>query len=741
MSDEIMSNYTPRAQKVLELARKEADRFNHNFVATEHVLLGLIKLGQGTAVNVLQKMGLDLDTVRLEVEKQVGTGPDQKVTGRVPLTPRVKKVLNLASKEAKALNHTYVGTEHILLGILREGDGVAALVLKNLDVDIDQTRQEILEELDPSYSGEGSSIRESGQPRDEKRGTVKTPALNAFGRDLTGDAQKGVFDHIVGDEADIQRIFGVLCRHTRSNPVVVGSPGVGKTSLVYGLARAIVHRHCPLDFADKRIVLLDIALLYAGTKYRGQMEERIKAVLDEVRRAKNVVLVIEDLATLVNDEGQSAVFNIMRPEFSRGEVQCIFTAQEDDFQAVLKENRWLEPLVQPVLVESKATERTLEILKQTIHKYEQAYRVTFAPDALPLAVELSDLYFPERRQPANALGLIDEAGSRVYMQASAPPAQYHELERQVQQVRQSKEDAIRQQDYEGAFALRDQEKKLKEELDQVLAKWREASEHNRVPVDGKAICRIVSELTGVAEEKVWKREGAPPRGGETELSDALLRVPKFEQLQTESVLHGYGVEIERGTGFVLLPHTDQFRGIFEYAIKPAMEASGILVKKAEDIYQPGSILAQVWERIRKAEVIVADLSGKNANVIYELGLCYSIQRCPILLVRDPAELPFNLRNLRYIEYKDSAEGTADLKRRLTATIEEFLAAVRIVEMHAAPSQDSLVRSETKDGNKVRKKPRRSLEAVMEKQNILLSHVQAQQQQQLAQAVRQSYPII
>ena len=669
-----LSNFTPRAQQVLALARKEADTLNHNFVGTEHLLLGLIKLGQGVAVNVLQKLGLDLETVRLEVKKQVGTGPDQKVTGPVPYTPGVKEALSLAAKEAKTLGHTYVGTEHILLSLLREGDAGAGRILKNLDVDTEQTRQEILKELDPNYAAEESPARPPGLSP-----SIKTPALKAFGRDLTEDARKGVFDHIVGHDSDIQRVFRVLCRHTKPNPVVVGPSGVGKTSLVYGVANAIASHRCPVDFSDKRIILLDVALLYAGTKYRGQMEERIKAVLDEVRRVKNVLLFIEDLAMLVREESQSAVFNIMRPEFSRGEVQCIFTAQEDDFQAALQENRWLEPLIQPVQVESPAKDVTLEILRHTVHKYEDAYRVAFTAEALQLAVELSDLYFPQKRQPANALGLIDEAGSRAYMEASVLPSEYYELEERIQEIRKSKEEQIRSQNFDRAVALREEEKKLKDELSQFLANWRHKSGQTRVAIDERAICRIVSELTGIGEEKVRKREAVPQSNPDGELAEMLLQVPKFEQLQTESVLHGHGVDIERGTGFVLLPHTDQFRGVFEYAIKPAMEANGILVKKAEDIYQPGSILAQVWERIRKAEVIVADLSGKNANVIYELGLCYGIQRCPILLVRDPAELPFNLRNLRYIEYEDSAEGTENLKRRLTATIEEFLAAVRTRE--------------------------------------------------------------
>src|SRR5436190_8974506 len=337
MSDEAMNNFTPRAQQVLAHAGKEADRFNDNFVGTEHLLLGLIKLGQGVAVNVLQKMGLDLETVRMEVEKQVGTGPDQKMIGNIPYTPRVKKVLSLAAKEAKNLNHTYVGTEHILLGLLREGDGVAARVLKNMDVDIEQTRQEILKELDPNFnSGEEAPANEGGGggaggeqgkagPGD-KKGEVKTPALKAFGRDLTEIARKGEMDPVIGRKNEIERVIQILCRRTKNNPVLLGEAGVGKTAIVEGLAQEIAGGNVPELLREKRVITLDLALMVAGTKYRGQFEERIKAVMDEIRRSKNIILFIDELHTIVgagSAEGAMDASNIFKPALSRGELQCV----------------------------------------------------------------------------------------------------------------------------------------------------------------------------------------------------------------------------------------------------------------------------------------------------------------------------------------------------------------------------------------------------------------------------------
>src|SRR5438874_2140799 len=322
-----MNNFTPRAQQVLALARKEADRFNHNYVGTEHLLLGLIKLGQGVAVNVLQKMGLDLETVRMEVEKQVGSGPETKMVGNVPYTPRVKKVLALAGKEAKALNHSYVGTEHILLGLLREGEGVAARVLKNLEVDIERTRNEILKELDPNFTppeGEQDSPQEPPQSGSKKDG--KTPALRAFGRDLTELARKGDMDPVIGRVNEIERVVQILCRRTKNNPVLIGEAGVGKTAIVEGLAQEIAAGNVPELLRDKRVITLDLALMVAGTKYRGQFEERIKAVMDEIRRSKNIILFIDELHTIVgagSAEGTMDASNIIKPALSRGEMQCI----------------------------------------------------------------------------------------------------------------------------------------------------------------------------------------------------------------------------------------------------------------------------------------------------------------------------------------------------------------------------------------------------------------------------------
>src|SRR6187549_161526 len=413
MSDEAMNNFTPRAQQVLALARKEADRFNHNFVGTEHLLLGLIKLGQGVAVNVLQKMGLDLETVRMEVEKQVGTGPDQKMIGNIPYTPRVKKVLALAAKEAKALNHTYVGTEHILLGLLREGDGVAARVLKNLDVDIEQTRQEILKELDPNFTSQEDAPAENAggggggsSEKSEKKGEVKTPALKAFGRDLTEIARKGEKDPVIGRQNEIERVIQILCRRTKNNPVLLGEAGVGKTAIVEGLAQEIAKGNVPELLLQKRVITLDLALMVAGTKYRGQFEERIKAVMDEIRRSKNVILFIDELHTIVgagSAEGAMDASNIIKPALSRGEMQCIGATTLNEYRKYIEKDAALERRFQSVMVEPPSPTQTLEILKGLRERYEKHHNVQITDGALELAVELSTRYITNRFHPDKAI--------------------------------------------------------------------------------------------------------------------------------------------------------------------------------------------------------------------------------------------------------------------------------------------------------------------------------------------------
>ncbi len=510
MSDESLNNFTPRAQQVLALARKEADRLNHNFLGTEHLLLGLIKLGQGVAVNVLQRLGLDMETVRLEVEKKVGTGPDQKVIGNIPYTPRVKKVLSLAAKEAKALNHTYVGTEHILLGLLREGDGVAARVLKDLDIDIEQARQEVLKELDPNYSaGEEQPQPEGSEKVPDKKGDVKTPALKAFGRDLTEIARKGEMDPVIGRQNEIERVIQILCRRTKNNPVLLGEAGVGKTAIVEGLAQEIAHGNVPELLRDKRVITLDLALMVAGTKYRGQFEERIKAVMDEIRRAKNVLLFIDELHTIVgagSAEGTMDASNIIKPALSRGEMQCIGATTLNEYRKYIEKDAALERRFQTVKVEAPSIDEAVQILKGLRPKYEEHHKAEITDGAIDAAVKLSDRYISGRFLPDKAIDVMDEAGSRGRIKSMTRPPDVKHIESEIEAIKARKERAIKEQDFEGAASMRDEEKHAKENLESILSAWRTSRDEKRVVIDEDDILQVVAKWTGIPLRRMEQDE-------------------------------------------------------------------------------------------------------------------------------------------------------------------------------------------------------------------------------------------
>ncbi|MFK7851576.1 MAG: ATP-dependent Clp protease ATP-binding subunit [Akkermansiaceae bacterium] len=520
-----MNNFTPRAQQVLALARKEADRFNHAYVGTEHLLLGLIKLGQGVAVNVLERMGLELDTVRMEVEKEVGSGPPQKSTGNIPYTPRVKKVLALANKEAKALNHSYVGTEHLLLGLLREGEGVAARVLKRLDVDIQRTRNEILAEIDPNFSpddmeegdedDELAAFEEENESQMESSGGVagdgktKTPALKAFGRDLTKLAKEGELDPVIGREDEIERVIQILCRRTKNNPVLIGEAGVGKTAIVEGLAQEIVTGNVPELLRDKRVITLDLALMVAGTKYRGQFEERIKAVMDEIRKVKNVLLFIDELHTIVgagSAEGAMDASNIIKPALSRSELQCIGATTLNEYRKYIEKDSALERRFQQVKVDEPSVDDAILILQGLQEKYESHHKADFTPEAVEASVKLTSRYLTSRYLPDKAIDVLDEAGACARIGTMTRPPSIKEAEVQIEEINKDKVAAIAEQDFEKAAALRDDEKNAKKELEETLKEWRASSEEKIVVVDDEDIMAVVSKWTGVPLQRMEQKE-------------------------------------------------------------------------------------------------------------------------------------------------------------------------------------------------------------------------------------------
>ncbi|OUX36716.1 MAG: NDP-hexose 4-ketoreductase [Kiritimatiellaceae bacterium TMED266] len=515
-----MDNFTPRAQQVLQLARKEADRFNHGYVGTEHVLLGLIALGHGVAVNALQSVGIELDSVRMEVEKAVGTGPETKTIGSIPFTPRAKKVLALSASEARNLGHSYVGTEHILLGLLREGEGIAARVLENLGVDLDEIRYEIMKTLDPEYDTEGDEDFESepeeslagGEaPAQPTKGKSKTPALNSFGRDLNKIASSGKLDPVIGRSSEIERVIQILCRRTKNNPVLLGEAGVGKTAIAEGLAQCIVSGDVPDLLIDKKVITLDLALMVAGTKYRGQFEERIKAVMDEIRKEKNIILFLDELHTIVgagSAEGTMDAANIIKPALSRGELQCIGATTLKEYRKHIEKDAALERRFQTVTVNEPTVEVAVEIMKGLRKKYEEHHHAIFTDDALQAAVDCSVRYLPDRFLPDKAIDLIDEAGARARIGSMKRPLEFKQLEESASEFEHLKNEAIQDQKFEDAANFRDKERQSREKLESLLENWRKEQDENRSVVDDDDIMEVVSKWTGIPVMKMGEKEMA-----------------------------------------------------------------------------------------------------------------------------------------------------------------------------------------------------------------------------------------
>ena len=503
----MFNRFTERARKVIILAKEEAKRFNHDYIGTEHILLGLIREGEGVASAVLQNMGLSLDKIRLEIEKLVQPGPATVVSGDIPFTPRAKRVIELSMEEARQLGHNYIGTEHLLLGLLREGEGVAAQALLGLGLDLNKVRSQILELLGQGIPGAAAANPGAAGPGAKVKG--KTPALDAFGRDLTILARDGKLDPVVGRKNEIERVIQILSRRTKNNPVLLGEAGVGKTAIVEGLAQQIVAGNIPEVLKDKRIVIIDLALMVAGTKYRGQFEERIKAVMEEIKRSENIVMFIDELHTLVGAggaEGAIDASNILKPALSRGEAQCIGATTLDEYRKYIEKDAALERRFQTIMVEPPSVKETIEILKGLRDKYEAHHKVKFTDEALEEAAKLSDRYITGRYLPDKAVDLIDESGARARLSALTAPPDLKEMENKIGQIRKEKEAAIKSQDFEKAAHFRDQEREAKSGLQKMKDNWKKKKIEATPTVTGEDIAQIVSKWTGVPVSKLEEKE-------------------------------------------------------------------------------------------------------------------------------------------------------------------------------------------------------------------------------------------
>lgn len=496
----MFGRFTERAQKVLALSQEEAVRLGHNNIGTEHILLGLIREGDGIAAKALEALGLEASKIQSEVEKLIGVGKQSVQT--IHYTPRAKKVVELSQDEARKLGHSYVGTEHILLGLIREGEGVAARVLSNLEVSLNKARQQVLQLL-------GSNESQAGRQSRGRASSASTPTLDSLAKDLTASAKEGNVDPVIGRDREIERVIQVLSRRTKNNPVLIGEPGVGKTAVAEGLAYKITNNEIPETLRDKRVMTLDMGTVVAGTKYRGEFEDRLKKVMDEIRQADNVILFIDELHTLIGAggaEGAIDASNILKPSLSRGELQCIGATTLDEYRKYIEKDAALERRFQPIQVDEPTLEETVQILKGLRDRYEAHHRVTITDEAIEAATNLSERYITERFLPDKAIDLIDEAGSKVRLRSYTIPPNLKELEEKLEAIRKEKDAAVQSQEFEKAASLRDSEQGLREKLEETRSKWKEKQGQENSKVTEEDIAGVVSNWTGVPVSKLTKDE-------------------------------------------------------------------------------------------------------------------------------------------------------------------------------------------------------------------------------------------
>ncbi|MFT5081374.1 MAG: ATP-dependent Clp protease ATP-binding subunit ClpC [Planctomycetota bacterium] len=524
----MFDRFTDRAKKVMNLARQEAQRFNHEYLGTEHVLLGLVQEGSGVAANVLKNMGVDLNRIRAEVEKLVKSGPSMVTMGQLPFTPRAKKVLELSMEEAQNLGHNYIGTEHLLLGLIKENEGIAAKVLTNLGVKLEDVREEVLEFLGADPTDEDDELDAADDIGGEGGGgKSKTPALDSFGRDLSELARNGTLDAVIGRENEIERVVQILSRRRKNNPVLLGEPGVGKTSIVEGLAQMIIAGTVPEVLRDKRMVVLDLAMMVAGTKYRGQFEERIKAVMTEVRRAGDVILFIDELHTLVGAggaEGAIDASNVLKPALSRGEIQCIGATTLDEYRKFIEKDGALERRFQSVMVEPPTPKQTVEILRGLRDRYAEHHQVEYTDEALEVAVELATRYINNRFLPDKAIDVIDEAGARIRIKNMVAPPDIADITKEVEELDAAKEAAVQNQQFEEAAALRDKAYQLRKKREEIQKSWRseQAEKQAHGIVDAEVIAETVSKMTGIPLTRLEEAEAARLLKMEEELAEVVI---------------------------------------------------------------------------------------------------------------------------------------------------------------------------------------------------------------------------
>ncbi len=520
----MFKRFTERARRVIILAREEAERHHHEYLGTEHILLGVLKDGGGIAITVLQKAGLSIDQIRLEVERHLPRNANSLIVGEIPFTPKAKKVLEYAVEEARLMGHNYIGTEHLLLGLLKEKEGIAAKVLNTLGIRLVETREKILNLLQ--------------EPATKTKEKSKTPALDEFGRDLTELAQAGKLDPVIGREDEIERVVQILCRRTKNNPVLIGEPGVGKTAIVEGLAQRIMNKEVPQLLFDKRVVALDLGALVAGTKYRGQFEARMKAIMKEIVQAENIVIFIDELHTLVGAgaaEGSVDASNMLKPALSRGEIQCIGATTLDEYRKYIEKNGALERRFQSIIVDPPSLEESIEILKGLKDRYETHHRLRIPDASIEQAVKLSARYVTDRYLPDKAIDVMDEAGARVRLQRITPPPMVRELQRKINDVVRVKKDKIDNQEFEKAVELRDEEEEVRRQIEDLKREWEESQDDSELVVGEEDIAYVVSRMTGIPLSKIEEAESRRLLNMEAELHKRVVGQEEAITVVTQAI--------------------------------------------------------------------------------------------------------------------------------------------------------------------------------------------------------------
>ena len=669
----MFDRFSDRSKKVMAFTRQEAQRLQHECIGTEHILLGIVREGSGVAVDVLRGMVEPFERIREEVERRVTTGPVTVTMKQLPFTPRAKKVLELSMEEAIQLGHHYIGTEHLILGLIKEHDGIAAQVLRHLGVELEGARGRVLELLgarsdaDPERFGS-----DHGAQRDRRQ--VLTPALDGVSRDLTALARGRPRFEPIGRSTVLRRLIHFLARRARTSIVLVGPEGVGKSAIVEAVASSLVAGEVPAPLHGYRVVELDVPRLMESSRQDDGRVPPVERMLAEIRADPGIILALDDIDELTRADPRDPrdPRHAIRRALARGELRCIGTARAAE---QIRADAALQRCLELVPVAPPSDEDVVQILRAWRDRDEAYHRVQYTDDALAVAVRLAGLYIPTRCQPASSIDVMDGAGALVRTRGSGPPPILRELDRRSAELHDAKEAAVANEDLDRAADLREQERRLLEERQRIAREWRQEASLARsdVTVDEEAIVETISAMTGIDAEDIRAGRRIPHDPGRGFDPHAIAR---FEQRSIDAVLPDRGIAIARGTAFVMIPHRPEFEALYRDVVAPALEGLGLDVSKGNDISEPGAILPQVWSRIRSAELLVAVATGLNPNVVYELGLCHGIGRCPILLVRRAEELPFNLRALRSIEYGDDEAGLEKLRRDLTDLARSVLDLVR-----------------------------------------------------------------